>query len=526
MLKFLVFENGRPAKDLTIRNAYLLGADGNAIWGEIEFDRGMILCRKRETGVAALALQRRVGDCGELTVQTCILPEREEPYLLDMELARHRLMLLYNKLEDWGMFDLPDDHPVLQRFNVARKLFISALSCAAENPVEADRLGRDALVAAVDGSEELALAHAEALLNRRKATGSLPARTMGCGVDLNQTHERIRGGLGVNFDFLRLPIPWRALAPAEGDYRWALLDNWVEWARVNQLPIIAGPIVSFEPNALPDWIYIWEDEYEQIRDLLYEHIERVVTRYRNAISAWDVVAGLHVNNHLSFSFDQLLDLTRMATMLVKKTAPTSQVLVEIRQPFGEYYARNPRSIPPMMYVDLLIQGAVQVDGFVLKVLMGQPLNGQYVRDLMQISHLLDHFAGLEIPLHLVIGVPSYPVPETMMTDDEPDQPIDPNCGFWRRPWSLQVQSHWLEAMFQIGLSKPFVASVAWQDIIDHPQVDLPGVGLVTDELQPKAAFSRLIGFRRSLTAVPRTMAQEESTINIQPPAPPASADPG
>ena len=46
--------------------------------------------------------------------------------------------------------------------------------------------------------------------------------------------------------------------------------------------------------------------------------------------AWVVVSGLHVNSHFTFSFDQLLDLTRMSTMLVKKIQPNARTLVEIR----------------------------------------------------------------------------------------------------------------------------------------------------------------------------------------------------
>ena len=54
-----------------------------------------------EADTAALALQYRVGNIGEFTLQTCLLPDRDQPYLLCLELARHRVMTLYAKLEDW-----------------------------------------------------------------------------------------------------------------------------------------------------------------------------------------------------------------------------------------------------------------------------------------------------------------------------------------------------------------------------------------------------------------------------------------
>lgn len=501
MLKFLVFDDGKPATQWPVRNSYLIGSDNNPMRGDISFEDGYITCEKRELGAAAMALQIPVGECGELTVQTCLLPDREEPYILMLELARHRLMTLYNKLEEWAMFDTGPDHPVTRRAELSRKLFIEALCSQKDEPARSDKLSRDCLAAALDGSEELAVAHAELLLNRRKQTQMIPRHPIGCGVPLEQTNERLRAGLAANFDFVAVPTPWKLLAPEEGEYRLAPLDNWIEWASRNRLPVVAGPVVSFEPSALPDWLFIWEHDYDTVRDVIYEHVERLVTRYRNAVNAWNVVSGLHVNSHFTFNFEQVMDLTRMTTMLVKKVQPAAKVIVEIRQPFGEYFASNPRSIPPMMYTDLLVQGAVAFDALSIKLLMGQAMPGQFTRDLMQVSNLLDHFAIFGKPLHLTFAAPSEMVTQEMIAVPEGQESIDPSSGYWRKPWSQQVQSHWLEALMHIAMSKPFVESVTWNDMIDHPQMELPLSGLVTDDLQPKNSYRRMAALRRSISPV-------------------------
>ncbi len=515
MHRFLLFEEGRPATSVVLRNAYMIGADGSAMRADIAFIDGEIRCQKRESGVAAFATQVPVGDCGELTLQTCLLPERDEPYLLMLELARHRLMVLYNKLEDWGMFDIGPDHPVTKRADLARRLFIEALCYQRDDAAKADRLARDALIAAIDGSEELALAHADLLLSRRRATGSLPRHPIGCGVRLDQTNERLRAGLQANIDILYLPTPWKMLAPESSDYNWGPMDNWAEWAARHRMSIIAGPVVNFQPHSLPNWLYIWEHDYETVRDLIYEHVERVVTRYRNMVLAWNVVSGLHVNNHFTFNFEQLMDLTRMATMQVKKIQPAARALIEIQQPFGEYYSSNQRSIPPLMYADLAIQGAINFDGFSLKLLMGQAVPGQYTRDLMQISNLLDQFAGFGKPVYLTVAAPSEMVTQVMLASPDAGVPVDPNSGFWRRPWSQVVQSHWLEAIMQIAMSKPFVESVVWCDLVDHADIELPLGGLLSEDLQPKGAFRRLLSFRRNLLD-PAAREKVQSTPAEQP----------
>jgi hypothetical protein len=511
MLKFLVFEDGQPPEHMPLINAHLLGADNIGVRGQIRCADGQIICEKRAMGAAALALQFSVPDIGELTLQTCLLPEREEPYLLSLELARHRLMTVLTKQEEWLMFELGDDHPAMRRMSLAHQLFVKALS-ATDDPPAADRLARESLAAGIDASEELALAHADLLLNRRRMTGGLPRGTFGCGVGLSQNSSEVRSSILANFDFLRLPTRWRHIEPQEQQLDWTLIDGWAEWAYRNRLPIMAGPIISVEQNVMPDWLYVVEHDYESLRDLFYEHTERLVNRYRNVVSLWNVISGLHVNAHFMLTLEHLMDLTRMAVMLVRKIQPQARILVEITQPFGEYYAANQRSIPPLTYADMILQAGIPIDAFGVRLLMGRAVEGQYTRDLMQISSLLDRFSGLGKPVHVTAAaVPSQPIDEQ---EDSGSPGLDPSpppggssanggfarlsSGYWRKPWSVLVQSHWLEAMYNIALSKPFVESVTWLDLADHAQSDLPHAGLAMSNLKTKNAFHRVVSLRKAL----------------------------
>ena len=537
MLKFLVFEDGQSPQPWQLTNAHLLGADGIGVRGQIDLQGNLIVCEKRAMGAAALAVQVAVGELGEFTLQTCLLPDREEPYLLSLELARHRLMLLLTKQEDWLMFELPADHPSVRRANLARQLFVKALN-STDDPAAADKLARESLIAAIDASEELALAHAEVLLNRRKVTGQLARGVFGCGVGLKLSSSEVRASLLANFDYLSMPTRWRQIEPQEQQFDWQGLDGWADWAFRNRLPILAGPVVSFDQSVMPDWLYIVEHDYETLRDLLYEHAERLVTRYRNVVTMWNVVSGIHVNAHFTLNLEQLMDLTRMAVMLTKKIQPTAKALIEITQPFGEYYATNQRSIPPLMYADMVLQSGIPIDAFGLKLVMGQPVDGRHTRDLMQISSLLDRFSGLGKPVHVTaVAVPSEPgggegngadavangngngngakateddadlhgVEELAEMDDAAaaigalrDGQIASPCsgGCWRKPWSQQVQSHWLQAFYNIALSKPFIESVAWLDLADHEHSDLPYSGLAAANLKTKQAFHRIAALRK------------------------------
>lgn len=500
MLKFRVFDNQKLARSCPMENIHLVGADNIAVRANIHFQDGAIACDKRTVGPAGLSLQFQTGELGQFTLQTTLLPEREEPYLLTLELLRHRLMILIAKQEDWAMFELGADHPAVRRFDLARARFVAALGCEKEDPAKADKLSREGLLAAIDASEELALAHAELLLRRRRMTGQLTGGAFGCGVGIDQTAAEVRASLLANFDYLRLPTHWQQIEPHEQEFDWRLLDSWAEWAMRNRLPILAGPVISFESAVMPDWLAIVEHDYESLRDLLYEHTERLVSRYRSAVTVWNVLSGIHVNNQFSLNLEQLMDITRMAVMLTRKVQPNARTLIEITQPFGEYYAQNIRSIPPMIYADMIIQSGIPVDTFGVKLLMGCPREGQFTRDLMQISALLDRFNGLGKPIHLTaVGVPSHTIePQSEPNGNGNGHSRITSGGYWRREWSSLVQGHWLEAFYNIALSKPFIESVAWIDLADHDRAELPYGGLTADDLRTKSAFHRIISLRKTL----------------------------
>ena len=56
---------------------------------------------------------------GTFHVETTRLQPREQPYNLNVELARFRLMKIMQKQEDWNLFDFPKTEKYQQRFHEA-----------------------------------------------------------------------------------------------------------------------------------------------------------------------------------------------------------------------------------------------------------------------------------------------------------------------------------------------------------------------------------------------------------------------
>ena len=84
----------------------MIGPDDVAIRGELTFEDGLIECTKRANHSVGLCLPYDAGPLGRLMLQTCLLPDRDKPYLLSMEVARHRIKTFIAKSEEWQMFEL------------------------------------------------------------------------------------------------------------------------------------------------------------------------------------------------------------------------------------------------------------------------------------------------------------------------------------------------------------------------------------------------------------------------------------
>ena len=162
---------------------------------------------------------------------------------------------------------------------------------------------------------------------------------VGCTVNPANFSEPLARVVGATCDFVSMPmVCWMDMEPTEGKYAFAKTDKWIEWAVRAKIPVVAGPLIDFREIAVPEWLYIWEHDYETLRELVYEHIKTIVTRYRRTVTRWTVCWGLHVNASFAMTLERMMDLTRMCAPLVRKLQPTAKVQIEISQPWGEYLA--------------------------------------------------------------------------------------------------------------------------------------------------------------------------------------------
>ncbi len=483
MLRFSVHDESGPAREWPLVNACLLGPGDVATPGTIAFQDGCIVCRKRASHAVALCLQHDAGRMGRLMLQTCLLPDRDRPYALSLELARHRIKMFIAKCEEWQLFDLDPGHPAVTKWEAARSLFSKASYM--DDVAGAEAAARESLEAAIEATERLALAHAEILLHWRYGNRPASSTTLGVRLRPDRDSSALRAIVKRDFDLVVVPLSWAELEMEEGKFNWEPTDRWLEWASREGKPVVLGPLLDFSRRSLPQWMYVWEHDYSTCRDLVYEQVERVVSRYRSLVGTWNVAAGLNVNDNFEFTPEQMLDLTRMANLLAKQSRKGARTMVELVQPFGEHCAANRNSLPALAYVDRLIQDGIKMDCVGVQLLFGQREAGRATRDVMEISDLLDRFAIVDVP----VVVSAFGVPH---------ETIDAEGGWWHEAWSPAVQARWMSRVFAIALSKPFVETLVWTDLYDHQRAGLPGGGLVSETGHPKPVLEKLVSTRRRL----------------------------
>ena len=66
---------------------------------------------------------------------------------------------------------------------------------------------------------------------------------------------------------------------------------------------------------------------------------------------WNVASGLNVTDNLCFTPRQMIDLTYMASLIVRQTQKGARTMVEIVEPFGEFAATNRDAVSPLIYLD-------------------------------------------------------------------------------------------------------------------------------------------------------------------------------
>ncbi len=482
MLNFAFEPSPAAPVTIDIARGYLLGPNELSIPGEIQLRGGRLECAAKSKAALALHLECELKELGRLSLSTCLLQQRREPYPLLLELARHCIKQFIAKCEDWQIWAHPGAADALAQWNEARMHFTKALTT--QDRSVADELSLRALINGVQASERLALAQSSISTHRR--FGAKAASRMVLGVRIDPLALPATAGVPAkSFDMIALPISWARIERAPGKYDFSSVAQWIDWSTKTGRTILTGPVIDLRPESVPPWIAQKRGDFAALRDGVWKFSDAVGRELAGRTGMWNISCAMNDNDWWQLTLEQMVELSRRIVIGVRQTRKGVPTLLEIRRPFAHDTSARAGAVTPRALVEAIGEEGIHLDCLMLQFVMGENGFGRLTRDLLAVSSMLDSYASLRKSLFVAIGAPSDSRKET--------------AGYWRSPWSAKTQAEWASRMFSIAMSKSHVGMVIWESLMDCDP-SRPTLGALNAQGQSKPVLDALVSLRRSLIA--------------------------
>jgi hypothetical protein len=422
-----------------------------------------------------------------VTLSTASLMEQPHPYRLPLELARGTIGQLSNQLADWRGFGLTIPEKVTQGLSEAIGCFGRA-AVGAEDWQQSAKLAERAIGIALDAADLLVAAYVDQATAIRRPAGEKRCVLLGGNLGPGLPDGPVAGQFLCCFNAAVVPICWRDIEPHQGSCRWDVCDRQVEWCRAHALRVCGSPLLQLDAGSLPDWLYLYEDDFDNLLGCVAEFVRAAVTRYRGKVDLWQCAGRLTSAEILSLSEEEKLRLAAGTVELVHSLDPDTPALVSFDQPWGEYLSRRETDLPPLYFADALVRAGLDLTGVMLEINLGYYPGGTLVRTPLEFSRQLDYWSLLGLPLFVSLAVPSA----------DHDDPLA-RCRVKLPPddWTADSQQAWVARYVPLMLSKAFVQGVFWNQLCDSQPHDFPHGGLFDRHDRPKPALQTLASIRQA-----------------------------
>jgi hypothetical protein len=469
---------------------YVTGHDLVPSPSHCSIDNGQLVCRHSVGQSAVFVVPWRVERFGKLLLRTATLLDRTEPYQLQVELARGKLNQVRNQLADWQSVGLAPSAESRESVEHAIRHFVRAVAHQDDPPTTAFEAGQ-ALSHALEAAERLTADYTRQALAARHRQYPQFSTLLSCCLGHAAPQKKWGPSFLSAFNSAVVPINWKHIEPHEGEYRWDAYDRQVKWCQKHRLITRGGPLLDFGPEGIPDWLWLWEGDFDNVVSFVSDFTETVVSRYLGKIRVWEVTNRANSGDLLSFNEEQRLRLTVKILEVARQIDAEAQFVIRVDQPWGHYAAGRTDQLSPLDFADALLRADLGLGGVDLEISFGYSPGGATPCDLMEVSRLLDRWSMLGVPLQLTLAFPSSEVPDPNAVRKVV---VPPNV--WRRSWDEQAQADWLAELVTLALAKSTIQAIAWAHFCDADEHDWPHAGLLRADGTPKPAFDQLARIRR------------------------------
>jgi len=119
-------------------------------------------------------------------------------------------------------------------------------------------------------------------------------------------------------------------------------------------------------------------------------------------------------------------------------------------------------------------------------------------DLLQLFRTVDQVADAGRPVHLIAAA----APSQWRDDPQAElarcqENFSQSLGYWRRPWSPEVQAAYGLGLALLARAHPLVQALEWADFSDAGEHTFPYAGLLSAAGEPKPLYHQLAELRRA-----------------------------
>jgi hypothetical protein len=468
-----------------VQRAYLAGLEG-VPWPSLNrWQDGQLIVQRETDESGCLYIPWQIGPRGQLVLSTGNLMEQARPYCLVTELARgsvHRARGLAAEIRSADI-SLPDE---------AARLLGQALDHFLD-AVTAQECRQQAAQRAIDVADRAITQMCRALSEQTFAqyhAQSHPAPgLLACRLD-SSVPVKAAAFLQA-FNGAMVPFRWRQLQPHDDRLQWEAVDAQVAWCRQHQLRIFGGPLVQLDPLTLPDWVYLWKDDYDAFENHALRYIDRVVRRFENEVDVWICAGRLNMDTALGLSEEEKLRLAVAAVETVRRASPRTPVVVSFDQPWAEYLVREPADLSPLHFADALVRADLGVAGIAVEMNLGYWPHGVLPRDLLEIVRHVDRWSLLGIPLIVLLTMPEHGQQDPQAQGPSSIVPRDR-----AQPQTPAVDQSLARDLIPLLYTRPRIHAVAWNQWSDAFVHEFPNSGLLEASGSARPLLQWLVEFRQ------------------------------
>jgi hypothetical protein len=414
--------------------------------------------------------------------------ERPKPYQLPLELARGTVNRLRNQVADWQFMGLQISPELRDQLQHVTATFSDAAT-AIGDPTAGYEIAEATLRLALDAIDRLTDTYVEqAIAGRRIQTPTLPT-FLACRLDSRALTATQSTEFVAALNSAMVAFQWREIEPASGKYQWDKFDQQIQWCRDQGLRVVGGPLLQLDRNHIPDPMYLWEGDFEQVVASVVKYVRAVIERYRGKIHVWNCAARMNLECAIRLNEEERLRLVVAVIDEVQRLDARTPFIISFDQPWAEYLATADHDFSPLHFADSLVRAELGLAGIALEMNLGYWPNGSPLRDWLEISRQLDRWNLLGLPLLIVASSPSAVGADALAQV----QVADVSCP--DHAPSLETQENIGDRLASLAIAKPYVHGFIWNEFSDAVPHEFAHAGLFDADGKAKPALQRLAALR-------------------------------